>query len=63
VLLSPGEESIPVEKLVVDDELQQIVLSEEVHDFITGKSDKISNKGAAELTKYEEISKAFIARQ
>jgi hypothetical protein len=37
VLLSPGEESIPVEKLVVDDELQQFVLSEEVHNFITGK--------------------------
>jgi hypothetical protein len=63
VLLSPGEESIHVENLHVDDELQQFVLSEEVQDVITGTSDILSNKGAAELTKYEEISQAFIARQ
>jgi hypothetical protein len=54
--LSPGEEIIPVENLGVDDELQQFVLSEEVQDVITGKSDMLSNKGAAELTKYEDIS-------
>jgi hypothetical protein len=63
MLLYTGEESIPSQKVVVDDELQELVLSEEVQNVIAGKSDKLNEKGSAELSKFEEMSKAFIARQ
>jgi hypothetical protein len=42
---------------------QEWVLSEEVQNCLAGKSDKLSEKGSAKLSKYEEMSKAFIARQ
>jgi hypothetical protein len=63
MLLYTGEENIPGEKVAVDDELQEWVLSEEVQNCLAGKSDKLSEKASAELSKYEEMSKAFIARQ
>jgi hypothetical protein len=35
------------------DEFQEFVLSKEVQDFVAGKSDYLSNEGAAELNKFE----------
>jgi hypothetical protein len=63
MLLYTGEESIPGQKVAVYDELQEFVLSEEVQNCLAGKSDKLSEKGSVELSKFEEMSKAFIARQ
>jgi hypothetical protein len=46
-----------------DDDFQEFALSEEVQDFVAGKSDYLSKDGTAELNKFEEMSKAFVSRQ
>jgi hypothetical protein len=62
-LLSPEEpDGVGCSKHSGDD-FQEFVLSEEVQDFVAGKSDYLSNEGAAELNKFEDMSKAFVSRQ
>ncbi|KAM0874328.1 hypothetical protein ACQ4PT_037490 [Festuca glaucescens] len=45
------------------DDFEQFQLSEEVQDVMAGKTVHLSEKGMAELARYEELSKAFIARK
>ena len=45
------------------DDFEQIQLSEEVQDVMAGKTVHLSENGMAELARYEELSKAFIARK
>ncbi|KAM0882676.1 hypothetical protein ACQ4PT_032179 [Festuca glaucescens] len=45
------------------DDFEQFQLSEEVQDVMAGKTVHLSENGMAELARYEELSKAFIARK
>ncbi|KAM0840819.1 hypothetical protein ACQ4PT_059396 [Festuca glaucescens] len=45
------------------DDFEQFQLSEEVQDVMAGKTVHLSEYGMAELARYEELSKAFIARK
>ncbi|KAM0821771.1 hypothetical protein ACQ4PT_071963 [Festuca glaucescens] len=45
------------------DDFEQFQFSEEVQDVMAGKTVHLSEKGMAELARYDELSKAFIARK
>jgi hypothetical protein len=45
------------------DDFEEFQFSEEVQAVIAGDAVQLSEKGMAELARYEELSKAFIARQ
>ncbi|KAM0856499.1 hypothetical protein ACQ4PT_049106 [Festuca glaucescens] len=45
------------------DDFEQFQLSEEVQDVMAGKTVHLSENGMVELARYEELSKAFIARK
>ena len=49
-------------KLSIDSELEEIKLSKEVEDYMVCKTDHLSEEGAAELNRYEQICAAFTKR-